>query len=40
MGKLEYFEEKCIELENKLKHILKKQREKQQEIIQKKKSDT
>lgn len=38
MNQPDYFEEKCLELENKLKHILKKQREKQQEIIQK--SDT
>lgn len=36
MQKSEYFEEKCRELESKLKHILKKQREKQQEIIKKK----
>ena len=39
MEKSEYFEEKCRKLENKLKYILKKQREKQQEII-KKKNDT
>lgn len=35
MEKNEYFEEKCRELEIKLKSILEKQRKKQREIIEK-----